>query len=58
MKVEQQLVWDIFFAQICTIRFHPVEGRPLNVKEEIHFAAEVADQMMVLREKRRCASES
>lgn len=47
-------VWDLYFAAVCSIRFHPananaVSMRPEEVEVQIAFALMIVDQMMEAR---------
>ena len=45
------VVWDMYFASICSLRFHP-RNRVDDPAAEVSKAADIADLMMKEREKR------
>ncbi len=45
-------VWDVYFAGIASIRFHPKNDHHHPPESEIEFAATIADLMMIERRKR------
>ena len=45
-------VWDLYFASICSLRFHPRNDRYYAEEQEVTYAAKIADLMMIEREKR------
>ena len=52
--MDEKTAWDMYFASICAIRFHPKNvppGETLDEDElhEIDFAAHVADEMLRIR---------
>lgn len=52
---EQMTVWDLYFAGIASIRFHPKNDcSDKSPEAEVALAAEVADMMMEAREARKC----
>ena len=45
-------VWDMYFAAVCSIRFHPRNDDNCDVVNEVMFAKMVADKMMEVRDGR------
>ncbi len=55
--MDEKHAWDIYFASICSMRFHPRNvpgGETLDEDElnEIDLAANVAEEMLVIRRKK------
>jgi len=54
--MNDQQAWDIYFASVCAMRFHPKNIDELSVDEdelnEIDFAASIADEMLNIRRKK------
>ena len=43
--------WDLYFASICSLRFHPRNDENIeSYVKEVEFAAAIADLMMKERE--------
>lgn len=46
-------IWDIYFAGICSIRFHPRnDANVSSPAKEVEWAADIADLMVLERSKR------
>lgn len=52
LKVGEQMAWDLFFASVASIQYHPANPP----EKRLHMAelAAVADAMMVYRRLRQC----
>lgn len=50
--MDDQNAWDIYFASICSLRFHPRNDEKGSTEMNIEFAAKVADKMLEERRKR------
>ncbi len=50
--MDEKTAWDIYFAGIASIRFHPRNDNGHRAYEEVEYAATVADLMMIERKKR------
>jgi len=52
VKPEDQITWDMFFASVTSMQYHPrasLHGAKVRTIEE---CAEIADQMLIERKKR------
>lgn len=45
-----QLAWDMFFANIVAIQYHP--ANPVETRQSLEVLAAIADQMILERAKR------
>jgi len=45
-----QMAWDIFFANIVGIQYHP--ANPIESRQSLEELADIADRMMAERNKR------
>ncbi len=50
--MDEKTAWDVYFAGICSIRFHPKNDDNHPAESEVAYAATVADLMMRQRKKR------
>ena len=54
--MDDQNAWDIYFASVCAMRFHPKNIGETSLDEdelhEIDFAAVVADEMLKIRKEK------
>lgn len=45
-----QLAWDMFFANLVGIQYHP--ANPVSARQPLHELAAIADLMLIERNKR------
>ncbi len=56
--MDDKTAWDVYFAGVCSIRFHPKNDMEGNADaDEIEYAAQIADTMLKERKKRWPAGE-
>ena len=51
-KLDDRTAWDVYFASICSFRFHPRNDGGKSDVENVEFAATVADMMLEMRRER------
>lgn len=51
--MDEKTAWDMYFAGIASIRFHPRNDKPDDtIAEKVENAAKIADHMVIQRRKR------
>ena len=51
--MDDESFWDLAFATVVSIRFHPKNDGAHHPKSEVEFSADVADIMLEIRNARR-----
>ena len=51
--MDDQQFWDLAFATVTSIRFHPRNDKEVTARSQVEFAATVAD-LMVAERRLRC----